>query len=114
MANWPATLPQTPLIGGYSDTPQDSVLRSEFDGYTKQRNRFTAVLDVVTERYYLTRSQYTTFKDFYTNTLGNGADEFVKQDPTDGINKAYRFVEPYDSEPVGLEWIVTITLEKLT
>lgn len=114
MANWPATLPQSPLLEGFDDTPQNSVLRSEFDGYTKQRNRYTAVLNNVTERYYMTQAQFTTFVNFYTSTLSNGSEEFIKPDPVLGVDKAYRFVEPYSMERVGLDWIVTINLEKLT
>jgi hypothetical protein len=113
MADWPSTLPQSPLLEGFRDTPQDSVMRSEFDGYTKQRNRFTAVLNNVTERYYMTSTQYATFVNFYENTLSNGSEEFIKPDPVLNVSKPYRFVEPYDSERVGLDWIVTVTLEKL-
>lgn len=102
------------MLEGFSDRPQNSVLRSEFDGYTKQRNRFTATLSNVTERYYMTSQQFSTFKDFYFNTLGNGADEFSKNDPVEGVNRIYRFVSPYEEQVVGLDWIVTLSLEKIT
>jgi len=114
MVTWPSTLPQTPLLEGYSDVPQNSVLRSDFDGYTKQRNRFTAVINDVEERYYFTSTQYVTFKDFYANTLSQGSIEFLKDDPETGLTQSYRFVEPYNPQKVGLDWIVTLRLEKLT
>jgi len=114
MANWPASLPQTPLLEGYKDTPQDSVLRSDFDGYTKQRNRFTAVINDIEEHYYLTDDQYSVFRSFYKNDLSNGSSEFIKKDPVSGINQNYRFVKPYDPQRVGLGWVIIINLEKLT
>lgn len=113
MATWPTTLPQTPLLEGFQDTPQDAVLRSEFDGYTKQRNRFTAVLHNVSESYLLTKQQYQTFKQFYRDTLQNGAVEFIKPDPIDDINRRYRFKEPYEADMMGLDIMVTLELEKL-
>lgn len=113
MATWPATLPQTPLLNGYENTPQNSVLRSEFDGYTKQRNRFTAVLNDVSESYFLTQTQYDTFKTFFESTLKNGAEEFTKQNPESGVDELYRFVEPYSPSRVGLSWVVECKLEKL-
>jgi len=113
MATWPASLPQSPLLDGYKNRPQDSVLRSDFDGYTKQRNRFTAVLNTVTERYFFTDAQYSTFKQFFETTLSNGSIEFQKPDPESGTTPLYRFVEPYDPARVGLYWIVTCNLEKL-
>lgn len=113
MADWPATLPQTPLLDGYENRPQNSVLRSEFDGYTKQRNRFTAALHDVSERYFLTDAQYNTFKTFFDSTLNNGADEFTKQNPETGLDEIYRFVEPYNPSRVGLYWIVECNLEKI-
>jgi prophage DNA circulation protein len=113
MASWPSSLPQTPLLDGYSDVPQNSVLRSDFDTYTKQRNRFTAVIHDVSEKYVMTNNQYTTFIEFYENTLNFGADVFTKTDPVTGLTKNYRFVEPYSSSFNGVLWVVELTLEKL-
>lgn len=113
MASWPSSLPQTPLLEDYEDRPQNSVLRSEFDAFTKQRNRFTAVIHDVREKYFLTNDQYATFVSFYENDLNFGADVFIKTDPVSGLTKTYRFVEPYTPSRVGLYWIVELSLEKL-
>lgn len=113
MEQWPLALPQSPLLDGFQDTPQDSVLRSKFDGFTKQRNRFTATLSDVSEKYYMTREQYAVFKSWFKSNLGNGALDFLKLDPETGVNQIYRFTEPYDSEFLGHAYYVTITLEKL-
>lgn len=112
-ATWPVSLPQTPLLEGYSNTPQSSVLRSNMDGYTKQRNRFTAVLKDVTEFYLLSPAEFTTFVDFFENTLSNGAKEFIKEEPISKLDKIHRFVEPYTFEFNGVSYRVELTLEIL-
>lgn len=110
---WPTSLPQSPLIQGFSDNPQNSVLRSQMTGLTKQRNRYTAVLHDVTENYWLTPTQFTTFRNFYKNTLGNGAAGFIKSDPVEGGNRQYRFTRPYSFEFNGVDYFVVLNLEKL-
>ena len=113
MADWPSELPQTPLLSGYSSTPQDSVLRTEMDGYTKQLNRYTATIFDVKEPYYMTNDQYAVFKQFYHGILGNGALEFSKVDPETGNTGLYRFSAPYDPQKTGLDWVVNCTLHRL-
>lgn len=113
MEIWPTTLPQKPLLEGYENTPQNSVLRSDFDGYTKQRNRFTAVIHNVSESYLLSDDQYTTFKQFFSSNLKNGAEEFRKINPELGVEEIYRFVGPYQSTYNGVQWVVECNLEKL-
>jgi len=114
VATWPASLPQSPNRESYDDTPRDSVLRSDFDGYTKQRNRFTAVIHDVTERYTISKEQFETFKTFYFTTLKNGALEFDKPDFETGLNRLYRFTGPYTREFLANDLVrLTINLEKL-
>lgn len=113
MATWPTVLPQSPLIEGFSDTPQDSVLRSKMDGYTKQRNRYTAALSDVEESYLLTPAQYDALVTFYTSILGNGALDFTKPNPETGTNSIYRFVDVYSGKFDGVKYKVKIKLERL-
>lgn len=113
MATWPTELPQIPLLEDFRDRPQDSVLRSDFDGWNKQRNRFTAAMHEVTEKYYMSRDQYKIFLDWYKSTLGNGSEEFFKEDPIYKITKTYRFVGPFEEQVAGVGWYVTLQLEKL-
>lgn len=113
MSTWPTSLPQSPLLEDFKDRPQDSVLRSSFDGWNKQRNRFTAAMHEVTEKYYMTRDQYKTFVAWYEDTLGNGAEEFLKEDPIYNITKTYKFSGPYEEQVAGIGWYVTLQLEKL-
>ena len=112
-ATWPASLPQSPLIEGYSDVPQDSVLRFNMDGFTKQRNRYTAVIHDVTEFYLLTPAQFNTFLTFYKNTLSNGSKDFIKKEPVSQLDKVYRFSAPYSFEFNGVSYRVELTMEIL-
>lgn len=110
---WPSTLPQSPLLEGFSSVPQDSVLRSDMDALTKQRNRFTAVVYDVEESYLLTPAQYTTFRNFYHSTLGNGAEDFLKPNPESGLTELYRFADVYEAIFNGLQYRVALTMERL-
>lgn len=113
LPEWPSTLPPSPLIEGYFDTPQDSVLRTQMTGLNKQRNRYTAKLNNVEEKYLLTEAQMAVFENFYDNTLGNGALEFAKQDPRLKQERVYRFAGPYDMDYNGKQYLVTLSLEKM-
>lgn len=94
MASWPTTLPQSPLVNGYSRQPVDSRLISMPDaGKGKIRNRYTAVPIDVNEVYLLTLDQYAIFVDFYNDIISYGADEFLKVDPITGLTKNHRFRE---------------------
>lgn len=110
---WPTSLPQSPLLEGFSDVPQDSVIRSEMDGLTKQRNRYSAVINDVVESYLMSPAQFSTFRDFYFQTLGNGAEEFLKKDPITQLTAVYRMSDVYDFEFNGVSYRVTLTMEKL-
>ena len=113
MATWPASLPQTPNIDGFSDTPQSTVIRSRMDGLTKQRTRFTAAVHDVSETYVIKRTQVDTFIAFFRDDLDNGGLEFDKPDFLYGGTSAYQFTESYDLKPLGGEmWRLSIALEK--
>lgn len=114
MSVWPASLPQSPLVEGFNDTPQDSVIRSNMTGLTKQRNRYTAVLHDVKEGYWMTPTQFNTFETFYKTTLGNGAAAFTKTDPRTNVTRSYRFTgNGYTFEYNGIDYKVMLTLEKM-
>lgn len=109
---WPTSLPQSPLLEGYSDEPQDSVIRSEMTGLTKQRNRYTAILFDVTESYLMTPTQFNTFLTFYTSILGNGAADFLKNHPVSGTQQVYRMSGPYSMEFNGFNYKVELSMER--
>jgi|SRR5690554_4928695 len=110
---WPAQLPQSPLVDGYRDVPQDSVIRVNMTGLAKQRNRYTAVLRDVQESYLMEKGEFGIFEDFYTNTLKNGSLEFLKVNPKSQQQRVYRFSGVYSEEFNGVQYKVTLPLEIL-
>jgi len=114
MSTWPSTLPPTPLLQGFKDLPQSTMLSSQMTGLNKQRNRYTAYVSDVTENYWLTPAQFDIFKTFFHTTLGNGASEFTKTDPISNTTRTYRFKPSgYNMSFNGVDYFVTLSLEKL-
>ena len=113
MATWPASLPHAPNMDSFSDIPQSTVIRSGMDGLTKQRTRFTAAVNDVSESYVINRTQADTFIAFFRDDLDNGGIEFDKPDFLYGGTSVYQFAEPYDLKPLGGDmWRLSISLEK--
>lgn len=83
-AVWPPSLPQAPLIDGYSDTLPKTTVRTQMDaGPAKARSRFTAGVEPVKYTLpHLTNDQKETLKGFFNNTLSGGALSFDWIDPT--------------------------------
>lgn len=76
MAVFPSTLPK-PSISDYSGTTEQAFIRTDFDsGYARQRQRFTATPQYRTVQWLLTAAQMATFKNFFYNTIGLGANWF--------------------------------------
>lgn len=116
MIIWPETLPQKPLLDGWSDEIQsDAIIRSSVStGLAKQRPRYTAVNDDVTEKYLLTQDQALVLRDFYKDDLKFGALKFEKPDPLMGNIRRYRFAGvPPKIERQGIFFVAELTLEKL-
>lgn len=114
-ADWPTTLPQSPLIDGYDETPPDLTVRSEnATGPAKVRRRATAGVRPVSWNMLLDTTQMTTFDDFFEGTLANGALPFNLKDPRTGLTFEYRIVNkpPYQLES-GRLWRVNMQLERL-
>jgi len=95
MAVYPATLPQDPLLEGFSDTRQSSVLRSAMDiGAPKRRQRYTAALRSLRWPTILNGTQRATFDTFFITTISNGSVSFTIPDPVDGATITVLFTTP--------------------
>lgn len=91
MASWPATLPAY-LIGSYSETSPDNVIRSTVDkGAAKLRRRTTANIRRASFSMFLTPAQVATLDAFY---LANAALEFDFTNPRTGAAVKARFTAP--------------------
>lgn len=112
MATWPETIPQCPTLEGYSETPMDNRLVSNVDaGPRKIRRRFTAVPISVSERYIMNKTEFLAFRDWYRDETKDGSLRFIKKHPIDGLDKEYRFVDPYTYNQNGLLYEVILELE---
>ena len=73
-AIWPLTLPQTPLISGYSESMPSNLIRSETDtGPAKVRRRGNAKPVTVQASYILNTVQMELLDTFVYETIGGGA-----------------------------------------
>lgn len=120
MATWPATLPQT-LLYDLTEKRQAGKVRSTMEqGPAKQRTRFTAVTKDYDGSLVMTQAQIATFKTFYEDTLGQGAESFTWVDPFLDTTATLRFRDepeitlrrPSDTLADRL-YIVTLPLEQL-
>ncbi len=113
MAVWPASLPQTPLLRGFSQGLEDNLLRTEMDaGKDKVRRRFTAGIKPVRASTILTTTQKDTLITFYETTINDGADEWDWTDHLNGGTVQYRFLSPPDIRRLsGTKWEAAMQLE---
>lgn len=117
--NWPATLPQAPLIEGYESEMKDSRFISNVDaGLNKVRNRYRAVPKNVTENYILKNSQKQIFANFYNDTLAGGSSRFIREDPETLVTMSYRMTTvptytPIGADKDGIIWRVAFDAEVL-
>lgn len=92
MATWPESLPQEFHQQGFSITaPSGSIRTSMATGKAFQRRRFTAAVQKVTGRMFLTAEQYETLFNFWENTLAMGSLEFDWKHPITGNDATFRF-----------------------
>lgn len=117
MANWPTTLPQSPISDGYSATPQDNTIRSNKEaGPQKVRPRFTAVSDTVNMSVIVDAQQSDLLQQFYDVDCVFGAlpfnwRNFKKWNKPPCI---YRWRQPPEFVPLGGGfWRVALQLDRL-
>lgn len=110
---WPLSLPQSPLVDGYAETPDYDVIVTEMDaGPKRQRRRSSAAPEARTVKYVLDKAQRATLKTFLNENAGRS---FWWPDPTE--DRAYRYVrvsggaEVQISPAAGTHWYATFTLE---
>ncbi|WP_069383956.1 hypothetical protein [Halomonas caseinilytica] len=113
MPTWPASLPQHPLIKEYAETPQSNVIRSQMDvGPAKTRRRSTATTTDAEVVYLLTGPQRQTFLDWLNNDIAGGALPFDWPRPRAGVESVLiKGDPPYNMEPAGQKWRLSMTLE---
>lgn len=118
-AQWPESLPQLPVRGGYGRKKMSQKKASKTDkGLYKVRRRYTGTVFEVTATYKLTETQKAAFQEFHDDTLGDGILSFDWPDPESGTDPLtlteVRFKPDeqtsYELKPSGARWVVTVTL----
>ena len=115
MPQWPASLPASPLLDGFQETPPVTVIRTEMEqGPAKVRQRTTAAVRRLSLSYILSSDQMMVLDDFFTLTLGGGALAFDYIQPRTGNSVSCRFVKPPEySAANGPYFKAALTLEIL-
>lgn len=115
MSTWPNTLPEYPTASGYGRLIQSRKISFETEtGAPKERNRSTAVPDLVKERYVLTSQQFQDLETFYRTTTKGGVEPFSKRNPETKSLDLYQFDGNLGEPNIIAGWYeVVINLKRL-
>ena len=115
MPTWPASLPQSPLVSGFSETPPETSLRTEMEqGPAKVRRRTTAGVRQMQMSFNMTKTQVAALDTFFTSTVNSGATAFDFTHPRTTSTVSVRFVSPPSYTPLNGEYFnVNLELEQL-
>lgn len=101
-ATWPATLQQYLNRAEFSQSPQDSNIRTTTEtGPPKNRRRFTDPVEFMSCQIWVKNTDFGDFRTFYYTTLQDGSLTFNFDDPITGTTEEWRFHEPYRATPLG-------------
>ena len=115
MTSWPATLPQSPLTEGFTETAPATVLRTEMDqGPAKIRQKTTAGVRRLGLGFILSKAQTAILDAFFTADAKGGAVAFDFPHPRTGTTLSCRFTEPPRYQALNGELFrATLALEVL-
>lgn len=116
MANavWPASLPQNPLLAGFTESPPNLTIRTPMEaGPPKLRRRATAGVRPLPLQVALTKAQVATLDAFYLTTLAGGSLPFDWTHPRTAAAATFAFTAPPSYTPLGsdLNYSVQLPLE---
>lgn len=118
MASWPASLP-APLVAGYSLSPADPCIRTDFEiGPKRVRRRTSARQDSVSVSWVMSASQFEEFRSWFDDAedgIAGGASWFLLSLQLgvggEGVSEA-RFSQVFTADFLGGGfWRVSATLE---
>ena len=117
IAEWPATLPEEPLVRGYEETRPDMAVRTQADkGPPKVRRNTSKALRPMSVSFLLTATQAAALETFVSDTLGEGTYRFSWTHPRTGSAVEMLFLPVaekrlYTLTPVGAaHWQATCKL----
>jgi len=110
---WPLTLPQSFLVESFAEEAPDNIIRSAMDsGPSKARKRYSATVTPFSGHMIMTQAQYLIFKDFFRNTISDGAFSFQMTDYVNGGTMEVRFRDKPTANFLGTVWDISFGLDK--
>jgi hypothetical protein len=89
---WPATLPQCPILNGFSEQRQRNLAAFQPDvGPPKARRRSTAASVRTNVAFRMTNTQILAFNTFFETTLADGSLPFDWLHPVTKVNYTWMF-----------------------
>ena len=115
MVAWPGSLPQSPLLEGFSEQGEEQSLRTTMDvGPDKLRKRASAVPTVVKFNMIMDETQRGTLENFYDSTLNGGSLDFTFTDPLSNTQRQFRFIRRHTIRPIAVDtYLVSFEWERL-
>lgn len=93
MPTWPVTLPQSPLVGTWTESPMSNTIEVQPDvGAGISRRRSTATFyNGAGEWLLITNAQLEDFWEFYLDDCLDGSISFAMPHPVTGVSKNWKF-----------------------
>ena len=115
MPTWPSSLPEAPLLQGFSETPPETVVRTQMEaGPAKIRRRFSAGVRRFTMQFSMTQDQVAAFDDFFQNDCAGGSLAFDFTHPRTKQAHQFRFQTQPRYEPLtNQRYTVIVEMEQL-
>lgn len=112
---WPATLPQKPFRGNWSEQEQPNVIRFQPDvGPPIVRRRGTVTTYIATGIFRMTNEQIADFMVFHKEELKGGARRFSWAHPVSGAAATWTFEEAYSYRHVDDDvYDLQVTLRRM-
>lgn len=101
MPTWPATLPQSFLVDGFTIKKQPQAIATPVSmGPPLRRRRFSAAIEEFRGDMLMTEAQWDTVRTFFDNTLSGGVLSFTWVHPIKQTSATIRFKAESDSSLV--------------
>ena len=98
---WPASLPQSPLIAGYSFSRGETKHMTSMDiGPDKIRPKAEFGVQKVTYPIIINQDQKDALRNFYRDSLNNGEKEFLLKLARESLFSKVRFLAPPRFSPI--------------
>jgi hypothetical protein len=118
MVTWPASLPQSPLVEGWTEQFADNAYRFKpRQGLEITRRKQSTRFNTQTLNFKLSKAQRQTFEDFYYDDCGGGVLSFEWEHPVTKVTYDFKWTESppqMHSPDGGKTFIVSLSLMRIS